>query len=134
MEAIFTAAPNKLVDAHETILEHWVRVLEDRDLETKGHIFRVTGMAVRLASSLGLRGEALLNVRSGAFLHDIGKLNVPDSVLHKRGQLSKADVAVVRTHPKIAYDMLSTSVFPSQYSRFPIAITRSGMEQAIRAV
>jgi len=52
------------------MLERWIRALEERDLETKGHTFRVTGMAVRLASALGLRGEELLNVRRGAFLHD----------------------------------------------------------------
>jgi len=56
MEATFTTAPNKLVDTNEAMLERWVRALEERDLETKGHTFRVTGMAVRLASALGLRG------------------------------------------------------------------------------
>lgn len=119
MEDVFTTAPNKPVETHEAMLERWVQALEDRDLETKGHTFRVTGMAVRLASALGVRGDALLNVRSGAFMHDIGKLNVPDSVLHKRGQLNKADIAVMRTHPKIAYDMLKYLGFPDPALEIP---------------
>ena len=119
MEASFTTAPNKLVDTNEAMLERWVGALEDRDLETKGHTFRVTGLAVRLASALGLRGEELLNVRRGAFLHDIGKLNVPDSILHKGGKLSEADMAVIRTHPKIAYDMLKNIGFPKPALEIP---------------
>ena len=119
MEATFTTAPNKMVDTHEEMLERWVRALEERDLETKGHIFRVTGMAVRLASALGVVGEALLNIRRGALLHDIGKLNIPDSVLHKEGQLSKADITVLRTHPKIAYDMLKYVGFPQPALEIP---------------
>jgi len=107
------------METHEAMLERWVQALEDRDLETKGHTFRVTGMAVRLATALGLRDDALLHVRSGAFLHDIGKLNVPDSVLHKREQLSKADIAVMRTHPKIAYDMLKYLGFPEPALEIP---------------
>ena len=119
MEATFTTAPNKLVDTNEAMLERWVKALEDRDLETKGHTYRVAGMAVRLASALGLRGEELLNVRRGAFLHDIGKLNIPDSILHKGGKLSEADVAVIRTHPKIAYDMLKCVGFPKPALEIP---------------
>ncbi len=76
-------------------------------------------MAVRLASALGIGGEALLNVRRGAFLHDIGKLNIPDSVLHKEGQLSKADLTVLRTHPKIAFDMLKYLGFPEPAIEIP---------------
>ncbi len=119
MEASFTTAPNKLVDTNEAMLERWVRALEDRDLETKGHTFRVTGLAVRLGSALGLRGEALSDVRSGALLHDIGKLFVSDSILHKDGKLSEADKAVIRTHPKIAYDMLKNLGFPKPALEIP---------------
>jgi len=119
MEAVFTTTPNKMVDTQEAMLERWVRALEERDLETKGHTYRVVGMAVRLASALGLSGEALLNVRRGAFLHDIGKLNIPDTVLHKEGQLSKGDLTVLRTHPKIACDMLKYLGFPEPAIEIP---------------
>ncbi len=119
MEAVFTTTPNKMVDTQEAMLERWVRALEERDLETKGHTYRVVGMAVRLASALGLSGEALLNVRRGAFLHDIGKLNIPDTVLHKERQLSKADLTVLRTHPKIASDMLKYLGFPEPVIEIP---------------
>lgn len=97
---------NALVDVHESTLEDWSRILEKRDLETRGHSFRVVGMAVRLAEVMGLRGEQLLDVRRGALLHDIGKLKVPAAVLHKQGPLNKMEEAIVHRHPQYAYEML----------------------------
>ena len=119
MESVFTTATDKPVETQETLLERWVRALEARDIETKGHTYRVTGMAVRLASALGLQGDALLNVRNGALLHDIGKLNVSDSILHKREPLNEAEIRVIRTHPKIAYDMLKYLGFPEPMLEIP---------------
>jgi HD-GYP domain-containing protein (c-di-GMP phosphodiesterase class II) len=119
MDTAFTAAPNRFVDAHETTLERWVRALEVEDLETEGHTFRVTGMAIRLATAIGLSGEALLNVRRGALLHDVGKLGIPRSILHKKGRLSEAEMAIVRMHPQNAYDMLTRIDFPPQALEIP---------------
>jgi putative nucleotidyltransferase with HDIG domain len=119
MEAVFTASPNRPVDTYEKTLERLVRALEVHDLETEGHTFRVTGMAVRLAEAMGMHGEALLNVRRGALLHDIGKLDVPASILHKKGRLSEAEMAVVRTHPQNAYDMLRRFDLPPQAFEIP---------------
>jgi len=119
METAFTAIPNRLVDTHETTLERWVRALEVEDLETEGHTFRVTGMAIRLAGALGITGEALLNVRRGALLHDVGKLGIPKSILHKKGRLSETEMAIVRMHPQNAYDMLRRVDFPQQALEIP---------------
>jgi len=119
METAFTSAPSRLVDKYESTLEGLVRSLEVRDLETQGHTFRVTGMAVRLAEAMGIRGEALLNVRRGALLHDIGKLEIPEAILHKKERLSEAEIAVVRTHPQKAYDMLRRIDFPQPALEIP---------------
>ena len=119
METVFTTATDKPVETQETLLEHWVRVMEARDIETKGHTYRVTGISVRLASALGLKDEALLNVRNGALLHNIGKLNVSDSILHKKEPLNQAEMRIVRTHPKMAYEMLKHLGFPEPVLEIP---------------
>lgn len=72
--------------------------LEARDMETAGHTQRLTDMAVLLGRSLGLNDEALEGLRQGAYLHDIGKLTVPDAVLLKPGKLSEAEWAIMKTH------------------------------------
>ena len=72
--------------------------LEARDMETAGHTQRVTDMAVSLGCSLGLSDEALEGLRQGAYLHDIGKLTVPDAVLLKPGKLDDAEWAIMKTH------------------------------------
>jgi len=119
MEATFSSAPSRLVDKYEKTLEGLVRSLEDRDLETKGHTFRVTGMAVRLAEALGIRDEALLNVRRGALVHDIGKLDIPDAILHKKERLSAGEMEIVRQHPQNAYNRLKRTDFPEQALEIP---------------
>lgn len=72
--------------------------LEARDMETAGHTQRVTDMAVSLGRSLNLGDEALEGLRQGAYLHDIGKLTVPDAVLLKPGKLDGEEWAIMKTH------------------------------------
>jgi putative nucleotidyltransferase with HDIG domain len=93
--------------AYESTIEGWSRALDLRDKETEGHTLRVTGEAIRLARSLGVRADDLGHIRRGALLHDIGKIGVPDSILLKPGPLTEAEWAVMRRHPIIAYEMLS---------------------------
>jgi HD-GYP domain-containing protein (c-di-GMP phosphodiesterase class II) len=53
----------------------------------------------------------LINVRRGALLHDIGKMGIPDSILHKPGPLTEEEREIMKTHPKIAYDLLARTPF-----------------------
>jgi PAS domain S-box-containing protein len=92
--------------AYDTTLEGWSRALDLRDRETEGHTRRVTELSLRLAEAMGLSGEALLHLRRGALLHDIGKLGVPDHILHKPGPLTDEEWAVMRQHPVYAYELL----------------------------
>jgi len=93
--------------ACDTTLEGWARAVELHDRETEGHTRRVTEMAVRLAHSLGIEGEALLHIRRGAVLHDIGKMGIPDSILHNPGPLSDEEWVLMRQHPVHAHSFLS---------------------------
>ncbi len=97
----------ELALAYDATMEGWSRALDLRDRETEGHTQRVTEMAIRLGRAMGMDDEALVQLRRGGLLHDIGKMAVPDSILLKPGRLNSEEWAVMRQHPQFAYDMLS---------------------------
>lgn len=97
----------ELMLAYDTTIEGWSRALDLRDRETEGHSQRVTEMTVRLGRELGLTDDELVHVRRGALLHDIGKMGIPDMILHKPGPLDDEEWEIMRQHPTYAYDMLS---------------------------
>ena len=101
-------ANNELIAAYAATLEGWASALELRDRETEGHTQRVTAMTVKLAAHIGLVGEELMHVQRGALLHDIGKIGVPDRILHKPGELTGEEQEIMRKHTQFAYDMLSS--------------------------
>lgn len=100
-----------LAEAYDMTLLGWSSALDLRDKETEGHSQRVTAMAVSLAQRLGVEGEALMHLRRGAMLHDIGKLGVPDAILHKPGPLTEDEWVVMRRHPELALAMLQPIQF-----------------------
>ena len=101
----------ELTLAYDTTLEGWARALELRDKETQGHSQRVTELTVQLARDLGMPDEALVHVRRGAVLHDIGKMGIPDSILLKPGKLNEDEWAVMRQHPALSFNLLSRIPF-----------------------
>jgi putative nucleotidyltransferase with HDIG domain len=106
MVASLDQSQRDLINAYDSTLEGWAKALELRDKETEGHSERVTNLTVRLAEAVGLRGEALVNLRRGALLHDIGKMGTPDAILHKNGPLDEGERQIIQQHPGNAYDML----------------------------
>ena len=101
----------ELALAYDTTLEGWSRALDYRDKETEGHSRRVTEMTVKMAQSIGIIDEDLVQVRRGALLHDIGKLGVPDGILLKPGKLTDEEMEIIKKHPIIAYEILSPISF-----------------------
>ena len=95
-----------LQESYESTLEGWAAALDLRDKETEGHSQRVTWLAMELAQALGMSKEDVSYLRQGALLHDIGKMGVPDSILHKNGPLTEPEKAIMRQHPVNAYKML----------------------------
>jgi putative nucleotidyltransferase with HDIG domain len=106
MVASLHQSQKELLEAYDNTLEGWAKALELRDKETEGHSQRVIELTIQLAAEMGIHGETLANVRRGALLHDIGKMGVPDAILHKKGRLTEEEMNIVRNHPKFAYDML----------------------------
>jgi PAS domain S-box-containing protein len=96
-----------LILSYDETIEGWVRALDLRDKETEGHSLRVSQLCLELAIAMGIDDEALIQIRRGALLHDIGKVGVPDSILHKPGKLTEDEWIVMRGHPQFAYNMLS---------------------------
>lgn len=103
----FLRAYAELERAYESTLEGWIHALDLRDRETEGHSRRVTELTVELARVFGIEGEALVHVRRGALLHDVGKMALPDRVLLKPGPLDPDEKELVRRHPAFARQMLS---------------------------
>ncbi len=97
--------------SYETTLEGWSHALDLRDKETEGHTLRVTELTLRIARAMGFSAEQLVHVRRGALLHDIGKMGVPDQILHKPGPLTEEEWRSMKRHPELAYELLS----PIQY-------------------
>lgn len=92
--------------AYDATLEGWGRALELRDEETEGHTLRVTEMTLRLARAMKLPENDLLHIRRGSFLHDIGKIGIPDRVLLKPQPLTDEEWAIMRMHPVYAFRLL----------------------------
>ena len=100
-----------LILAYDATIEGWSRALDLRDKETEGHTQRVSELAMKLSSALGISEAELVHVRRGGLLHDIGKMGVPDQILHKPGALTEEEWEIMRRHPQSAYEMLSPIAF-----------------------
>ena len=79
--------------------------LEYRDLETKGHTDRVVAMSQSFANALDLHEDQLQAITWGAYLHDLGKIAMPDAILLKPGRLTEDEFAVIKRHTLIGEDM-----------------------------
>jgi len=93
--------------AYDATILGWSRALDLRDRETQGHTQRVTRMTTELARVYGLDEQAITHIRRGALLHDMGKVGVPDAILHKPEKLTDEEWLKMRQHPQYAYDMLA---------------------------
>jgi putative nucleotidyltransferase with HDIG domain len=101
----------ELQDAYTSTLEGWAKALELRDDVTEGHTQRVTKLTLELASEMKIDEKDLIHIQRGAILHDIGKIGIPDRILHKPGELNKEDWTIMRQHPNYAFEMLSKIEF-----------------------
>ena len=94
-------------DSYDLTLAGWVKILEFRDQETEGHTQRAAQNCIVLARALGVNEEDLVDIRRGAYLHDIGKMAIPDSILRKVEPLVPEEWQVIKDHPQRALDMIS---------------------------
>jgi len=111
-------AAQAVAEAYDQTLIGWSRALDLRDKETEGHSQRVAQLTLAVAQALNIPPEEQINMWRGAMLHDIGKIGVPDSILHKPGPLTEEEWEIMRCHTTYAYELLS----PIAYLRTAIDI------------
>lgn len=92
--------------SYDITLEALGDALDLKDSETEGHSKRVTAFTIALARALGLGPSDIRVIARGAFLHDIGKMAIPDAILLKPGKLSVDEQAVMREHCARGYHIL----------------------------
>ena len=80
--------------------------VEKRDPYTAGHQSRTGELAVAIAQEMGVPADRIEGIRLGAAMHDIGKIGVPVEILTKPGRLEPQEMALVRRHPDIGYDIV----------------------------
>ena len=98
----------KLRQSYDLTIVGLSKALDLRDVGTGGHSVRVVELTEKLAQALGVSEEGLLHIRRGAYLHDIGKMGIPDSILLKPGPLTAEEWNIMYTHPLLAAEMLGS--------------------------
>jgi putative nucleotidyltransferase with HDIG domain len=88
------------VSETEAILFAMGQMVEQRDKHTAGHCGRLAFMSVAMGTTMGLDRADLLALYRGGYLHDIGKVGIPDSILFKPGKLTALEWVVMRSHPE----------------------------------
>ena len=104
-------AMSNLERSYDITLEALGDALDLKDAETEGHSKRVTAFTIAIAKAMGLPRDQIAVIARGAFLHDIGKMAIPDAILRKPGKLDADEVVLMREHCYRGYQMLKKIPF-----------------------
>jgi putative nucleotidyltransferase with HDIG domain len=104
--AQLTGALAQLEQSYDDTLEALGSALDLKDAETEGHCQRVTAFTISIAKAMPVPNAYLPVLARAAFLHDIGKMAIPDGILRKPGPLTDSEKEVMRKHCEIGYNML----------------------------
>lgn len=107
----------KLRGALEGIIQAMARTVDSRDPYTAGHQQRVAFLSVAIAEKMGLPQDQIAGIRMGGMIHDLGKLSVPAEILSKPTRLTVIEFALIKTHPRVGYDILQEIDFPWPIAR-----------------
>jgi HD-GYP domain-containing protein (c-di-GMP phosphodiesterase class II) len=102
--------PERLIEGENQVLGiAWtlVEALEAKDPYIKEHLRAVSGLALRIGSEISLPGEQMEALASGALLHDVGKIGIPDRILQKSGRLTEDEYAEIKRHPVLGVSILT---------------------------
>jgi putative nucleotidyltransferase with HDIG domain len=105
------AAMKRIEITYDETLEALAAALDLRDNGTAGHSRRVTRYSLEIAKGLGCSPDELKQIARGAYLHDIGKIGIPDSILLKPGRLTPEEQAVVESHARLGYELVARIAF-----------------------
>jgi putative nucleotidyltransferase with HDIG domain len=102
----------QLESTYLQVVREWGQSIESSDTYTYGHCGRVAENAVAVARALRLDEQELKAIRLGAYLHDVGKVNVPHELLNKPGPLTRDEFEIVQNHPIWGVELLEDVEFP----------------------
>ena len=88
----------EVLDSHISMMEALGRAIAKRDSDTGTHNYRVAWISANIAEQMGISGSAMQSLIAGSFLHDVGKIGIPDAILLKPGKLDEAEFVIMRTH------------------------------------
>jgi hypothetical protein len=97
----------EVLESHISMMEALGRAIARRDSDTGAHNYRVAWIAATLAEAVGLHGSRMQALIAGSFLHDVGKIGVPDAILLKPGRLDADEMIVMRTHVGMGEDIVT---------------------------
>src|ERR1700734_3685123 len=110
-----------LEQSYDYTLEALGGALDAKDAETEGHCQRVTAFTITIARAMGVEKGLLRHIARGAFLHDIGKMGVPDSILTKPGPLTAEEREIMRRHCDIGFAVLERIPFLKEAAEIVLA-------------
>ena len=99
----------RLLEANLETLETLGNAIARRDDDTNTHNLRVTILCARIGEEVGLPPATMRALIKGAFLHDVGKIGIPDRILHKPGRLDPEEFDVMKTHVEQGHEIVSRS-------------------------
>jgi putative nucleotidyltransferase with HDIG domain len=105
------AALSNLEKSYDITLEVLGDALDLKDKETEGHSRRVTAYTIAMARKMGLPKEEVNVIARGAFLHDIGKIAIPDAILLKPSKLTDDEMDTMKEHCYLGYKIISRIPF-----------------------
>jgi HD-GYP domain-containing protein (c-di-GMP phosphodiesterase class II) len=97
----------EVLDSHISMMEALGRAIAKRDSDTGAHNYRVAWIAAGIAEQLGIKGNDMQALIAGSFLHDVGKIGIPDAILLKPGKLDDAEMTIMRTHVNQGKDIVN---------------------------
>jgi putative nucleotidyltransferase with HDIG domain len=106
----------ELERSYDITLEALGKALDLKDAETEGHSKRVTAFTMAIARAMELPQDRIRVIARGAFLHDIGKMAIPDAILRKPGRLTPEEQSLMREHARLGYQMLRRIPFLQEAS------------------
>ena len=98
----------EVLDSHLSMIGALGRAIAKRDSDTGAHNYRVAWISARIAEEIGLHGSAMQSLITGAFLHDVGKIGIPDAILLKPGKLNDAETAIMHTHVILGEEIVAS--------------------------
>jgi putative nucleotidyltransferase with HDIG domain len=111
----------ELEQSYDDTLEALGSALDMKDAETEGHCQRVTAFTISIAKAVPVPLKYLPILARAAFLHDIGKMAIPDSILRKPGPLDNDEKQIMRTHCEIGYNVLTRIPFLQEAAEIVLA-------------